>query len=102
MNRINNELISRKALVNNIVLRCERVEVDGSAYYREWELKKVLNNMAIAFNKEKVIEELKECKYNSANCKKQCEIGTGEYIAFMSEEIAYQIAIEIVEKGGIE
>ena len=97
-----NDLISREALADNIVLKCERVEVDEGVYYREWELSKVLNNMAIAFNKEKVIEELKECKYNSANCKKQCEIGTGEYIAFMSEEIAYQIAIEIVEKGGIK
>ena len=99
---MSNDLISWEALVDNIISKCETYEIDGELFYRGRDLSVVISKTPTVFNKEKVIEELKECKYNSANCKKHCEMGTGEYIAFMSEEIAYQVAIEIVEKGGIE
>lgn len=55
-----------------------------------------------AFDKEKVIDELKEMATHSASCKNQCEFGSTEYFDYMGEEVAYKTTIEIVEKGGIE
>lgn len=55
-----------------------------------------------AFDKEKVIEELKEMATHSASCKNQCEFGSTEYFDYMGAEVAYKTTIEIIEKGGIE
>lgn len=54
------------------------------------------------FDKEKVIEELKEMATHSASCKNQCEFGSTEYFNYMGAEAAYKTTIEIVEKGGVE
>lgn len=61
-----------------------------------------ISDCPIAFDKEKVIEELKEMATHSASCKNQCEFGSTEYFDYMGAEVAYKTTIEIVEKGGIE
>ena len=62
----------------------------------------MIKRSQIAFDKEKVIEELKEMATHSASCKNQCEFGSTEYFDYMGAEVAYKTTIEIVEKGGIE
>ena len=55
-----------------------------------------------AFDKEKVIEELREMQSHSKLCKNQCGFTSTEYFNYMGAEVAYGTAIEIVKKGGIE
>ena len=62
----------------------------------------MIKRSSTAFDKEKVIEELKEMATHSASCKNQCEFGSTEYFDYMGAEVAYKTTIEIVEKGGIE
>ena len=62
----------------------------------------ILEEVKTAFDKEKVIEELKEIATHSASCKNQCEFGIAEYFDYMGAEVAHKTTIEIVEKGGIE
>lgn len=61
-----------------------------------------IDEMPTAFDKEKVIEELKEMATHSASCKNQCEFGSTEYFDYMGAEVAYKTTIEIIKKGGIE
>lgn len=63
---------------------------------------KMVSEQRTAFNKEKVVEELKEMATHSASCKNQCEFGSTEYFNYMGAEVAYKTTIEIVQKGGIE
>lgn len=62
----------------------------------------VIERAETAFDKEKVIEELKEMQNHSESCKHQCEFASTEYFDYMGAEVAYGTAIAIVEKGGIE
>lgn len=63
---------------------------------------KMVSEQRTAFNKEKVVEELKEMATHSASCKNQCEFVSTEYFDYMGAEAAYKTTIEIVQKGGIE
>ena len=66
------------------------------------ELEKTIADQQTAFDKEKVIEELREMQSHSKLCKNQCGFTSTEYFDYMGAEVAYGTAIEIVEKGGIE
>ena len=61
-----------------------------------------ISNCPAAFDKEKVIEELREMQSHSKLCKNQCGFTSTEYFDYMGAEVAYGTAIEIVEKGGTE
>ena len=66
------------------------------------EIASVIKSIPTAFDKEKVIEELREMQSHSKLCKNQCGFTSTEYFDYMGAEVAYGTAIEIVEKGGIE
>lgn len=61
-----------------------------------------IEEMPTAFDKGKVIEELRELQKHSETCRSQCEFSSTEYFDYMGAEVAYKTAIEIVERGGIE
>lgn len=94
---MSNDLISRKALIEKLDEWC-----GSQTYLISEEVWKIIKNFPKAFDKEKVIEELKEMATHSASCKNQCEFGSTEYFNYMGAEAAYKTTIEIVEKGGIE
>ena len=91
------DLISRGALIEQLEKQCGKNTYIIPDF--AWE---TIENAPTAFNKEKVIEELKEIATHSASCKNQCEFGSTEYFDYMGAEVAYKTTIEIVEKGGIE
>ena len=91
--RMSDDLISRKALLN---------EVEYDDKYRLIIPYEKIKNAQTAFDKEKVIEELREMQSHSKLCKNQCGFTSTEYFDYMGAEVAYGTAIESVEKGGIE
>ena len=99
---MSDDLISRKdviAIIENMIFE---VGKDLSKSYLLQDAKERIRRLNTAFDKEKVIEELKEMATHSASCKNQCEFGSTEYFDYMGAEVAYKTTIEIVEKGGIE
>lgn len=84
-NHIIGDLISRKAAVELVIAEYDKFQANGGSHSGRYELDKVikmLQNMPTAFDKENVIEELKE---------EGCII----------DNDAGNRAVEIVEKGGI-
>lgn len=82
---MSNDLISRKEAVELVIAEYDRFQANGGSHSGRYELDKVikmLQNMPTAFDKENVIEELKE---------EGCII----------DNDAGNRAVEIVEKGGI-
>ena len=83
---MNDDLISRKAAVELVIAEYDRFQANGGSHSGRYELDKaikMLQNMPTAFDKEKVIEELKE---------EGCIV----------DDDAGNRAVEIIEKGGIE
>ena len=97
---MSDDLISRKAFMEYLGL--EDTEENREENVGEIVTLEDFDRQATAFDKEKVIEELKEMATHSASCKNQCEFGSTEYFDYMGAEAAYKTTIEIVEKGGIE
>ena len=93
---MSDDLISRKAVIESVD---RHTRDDGTL---DDDISIILEEVKTAFDKEKVIEELKEIATHSASCKNQCEFGSAEYFDYMGAEVAYKTTIEIVEKGGIE
>lgn len=91
------DLISRGALIEQLEKQCGKNTYIIPDF--AWE---TIKNAPTAFNKEKVIEELREMQSHSKLCKNQCGFTSTEYFDYMGAEVAYGTAIEIVEKGGIE
>lgn len=91
------DLISRGALIEQLEKQCGKNTYIIPDF--AWE---TIENAPTAFNKEKVIEELREMQSHSKLCKNQCGFTSTEYFDYMGAEVAYGTAIEIVEKGGIE
>ena len=92
MNRTSDDLISRKALIEKLEKWCGE-----QRYLIAEEVWTIIENAPTAFDKEKVIEELKTRTNGSFFFSDWCE----------SEELfgramGYKNAIKIVEKGGIE
>ena len=107
---MNDDLISRKALKANIeaIRECwaisPYVSADDIRLYANVfnAVSQCISDCPIAFDKEKVIEELKEMQNYSESCKKKCEFASTEYFDYAGAEVAYKTAVDIVEKGGIE
>lgn len=91
------DLISRGALIEQLEKQCGKNTYIIPDF--AWE---TIENAPTAFNKEKVIEELREMQSHSKLCKNQCGFTSTEYFDYMGAEVAYGTAIEIVEKGGTE
>ena len=104
---MSDDLISRKALLEVIdisfiipILKMNlRPEHEAVLKIRE-----IIMNMPIAFDKEKVIEELKSWEKASHDAGIQSTYAELDNKAsgYYQESRAYHRAIEIVEKGGIE
>lgn len=91
---MSDDLISRKAAVELVIAEYDRFQAKGGSHSGRYELDKVIKmiqNMPTALDKEKVKQELEiSSKLYSLN-DRDCEFS-----------IPQNIALEIVEKGGIE
>ena len=85
------DLISRKAVIKAV----DKHERDDGTL--DDDISVILEEVETAFDKEKVIEELKRLETNTFRYYNQYD----DEQAF-GESAAYRAAIEIVEKGGIE
>ena len=104
---MSNDLISRKAAVELVIAEYDRFQANGGSHSGRYELDKVikmLRTMPTAFDKEKVIEELKSWEKASHDAGIQSTYAELDNKAsgYYQESRAYHRAIEIVEKGGIE
>lgn len=82
---MSDDLISRKAAIELVIAEYDRFQANGGSHSGRNELDKaikMLQNMPTAFDKEKVIEELKE-----EGCIIDDEVGNR--------------TVEIIEKGGV-
>lgn len=95
MSRMNNDLISRKALIEKLKKWCgkQRYLIPENV----WEL---IETEPVAFDKEKVMAELYK-KYNKLTDIYNVDKKYDPYCASKFIMNAYKDAIEIVEKGGI-
>ena len=93
---MSDDLISREAAIEAVD---RHTRDDGTL---DEDISVILEEVKTAFDKEKVIEELREMQSHSKLCKNQCGFTSTEYFDYMGAEVAYGTAIEIVEKGGIE
>ena len=100
---MSDDLISRKDLIGTErLLMTDIVENNEVAKYILEQVLHDIEHAPAAFDKGKVIEELREMQSHSKLCKNQCGFTSTEYFDYMGAEVAYGTAIEIVEKGGIE
>lgn len=91
---MSDDLISRKAAVELVIAEYDRFQAAGGSYSGRYELDKaikMLQNMQTAFDKEKVIDELK----GEIELVVHKPMIAGRYIKKSR-------AIEIVEKGGVK
>ena len=98
---MSDDLISRKALLKKLR------EIIDEPYNTMFLIGigaavSIVEHRETAFDKGKVIEELRELQKHSETCRSQCEFSSTEYFDYMGAEVAYKTAIEIVERGGIE
>lgn len=84
---MSNDLISRKELIEKLEEWC-----GDQRYLIPEDVRKIIQNLPTAFDKEKVIEELIAGRF----------VYTGENIIGECTNIGINKAIGIVEKGGIE
>lgn len=94
------DLINRKDAVELVIAEYDRFQANGGSYSGRYELDKVinmLNNMPTAFDKEKVIEELRSeaSRWHESGVEFKDENEKGVAAGF-------RLATHIVEKGGIE
>ncbi len=90
---MSNDLISRKAAVELLIAEYDRFEAAGGSHSGRFEIEKcikILENMPTAYDKEKVIEKIKEERDEAKEYNQE------------SSMVAHEIDIEIVESGGIE
>ena len=80
---MSDDLISRKDVITIIENMIFEVGKDLSKSYLLQDAKERIRRLNTAFDKEKVIEELKEMATHSASCKNQCEFGSTEYKVLM-------------------
>ena len=98
---MSDDLISRKALLN----RFKYSETDNETD-KAWicTVRRIIKEQPTAFDKEKVIEELKSWEKASHDAGIQSTYAElhNKASGYYQESRAYHRAIEIVEKGGIE
>ena len=96
---MSDDLISRKALIGTErLLMTDIVQNNPTAKYILEQVLFDIENAPAAFDKKKVIEELKNLKDSLIDCKDLCD----ECIEIECDQCALKKAIKIVEKGGIE
>ena len=93
---MSDDLISRKAVLDILFEARIRDTLLASPTFIEI-LRRRIKELPAAFDKEKVIDELKRMEEES--CKEWNEYGDA---ASLGKVIAFAEALEIVEKGGIE
>ena len=100
---MSNDLISRKAVIGTIENIISEVEV-GLTECLLKEARVRIEQLDTAFDKEKIIEELKSWEKASHDAGIQSTYAELDNKAsgYYQESRAYHRAIEIVEKGGVE
>ena len=100
---MSDDLISRKAVLDILTEERIRNSILASPAFGEM-LAQRIKNIPTAFDKEKVIEELKSWEKASHDAGIQSTYAELDNKAsgYYQESRAYHRAIEIVEKGGIE
>lgn len=100
---MSDDLISRKEAVELVIAEYDRFQAAGGSHSGRYELDKVikmLQNMPTAFDKGKVIEELRqEALYELGISEEKFNSDEGEYSSYCS--ISFSQAKRIVEKGGV-
>ena len=98
VNKMSDDLISRKAVIEAVD---RHTKEDGTL---DDDISVILEEVETAFDKEKVIEELKSWEKASHDAGIQSTYAELDNKAsgYYQESRAYHRAIEIVEKGGIE
>ena len=94
---MSDDLISRKAVLNILTEECVRNSVVASYYAFTDMIAQRVKKLPTAFDKEKVLEELKK----HADIAIETNDAYGSEVA-LGEWDAYKQAERIVEKGGIE
>lgn len=97
VNRMSDDLISRKALLDRFRYGDKEFESD-----KAWicAVRRMIKEQPTAFDKEKVIEKIKD--ESSSERFEDVGISGNVYGHYFKEVIDTEEAIEIVEKGGIE
>ena len=97
VNRMSDDLISRKALLDRFRYGDKEFESD-----KAWicAVRRMIKEQQTAFDKEKVIEKIKD--ESSSERFEDVGISGNVYGHYFKEVIDTEEAIEIVEKGGIE
>ena len=104
---MSDDLISRKALLEeidlNFIIPILKINM-REEHKAVLKIREIIMNMPTAFDKEKVIEELKSWEKASHDAGIQSTYAELDNKAsgYYQESRAYHRAIEIVEKGGIE
>ena len=100
---MSNDLISRKAVIGTIENIISEVEVGLTECFLK-EARVRIEQLDTAFDKEKIIEELKSWEKASHDAGIQSTYAELDNKAsgYYQESRAYHRAIEIVEKGGVE
>ena len=101
---MSDDLISRSALLEGVNYYYTHTPNDSPEHYAYGVVLKEIREHPVAFDKEKVIEELKSWEKASHDAGIQSTYAELDNKAsgYYQESRAYHRAIEIVEKGGIE
>ena len=102
MNRMSDDLISRKAAYkafSDYLNRNFLGEISPEKELRVGEIASVISSVPTAFDKENVINEIKEYKEDAEEWAKKSIENADEFYTYAD---AYNNCLEIVEKGGIE
>lgn len=95
---MSNDLISRNALLEGVNYYYTHTPNDSPEHYAYGVVLKEIREHPAAFDKEKVIDELKNLKDKLIDCKDLCL----ECLEIECDQCALKKALEIVKKGGIE
>ena len=99
---MSNDLISRKALLteiaNSFLIPILKMNLKPE-HMTIIKIEEIIKNMPTAFDKENVINEIKEYKEDAEEWAKKSVENADEFYTYAD---AYKNCLEIIEKGGIE
>ena len=102
MNQISDDLISRKAVYkafSDYLNRSFLAEISSQTELSIGEIASVIKSVPAAFDKEKVINEIKEYKEDAEKWADKSIENADEFYTYVD---AYKNCLEIVEKSGVE
>lgn len=106
VNQMSDDLISRKALLEEIEnFRCSitglGTEKGLDCYADEYRksILQIIEDQPSAFDKEKVMNEIKEYKEDAVYWSKKTRENADEFCTYAD---AYQTCLDIIEKGGLD